>query len=338
MSQNRKFESIHQKLPLDSGRDRLYILLSLICIVLMLAFLEGAARIFWNVEYDLPLFQSDAVLHAFYPELKDAYWEDPDLGQGEPVEILLLGGSVLNRNWGSIELELREQLTYALKRPIRIYNLAEIGHTSRDSLLKYQTLTDKDFDLVIFYHGINEARANNVPPGLFKADYSHYLWYEIVNRLQGYHKKSILTLPYTVEFFAIRSKEPLGLAQYVSMDSPRKDWLGFGQDIKSAAAFEANLRGVLDLARDRSEPVLLMTFAASLPKNYSRAAFEQKTLDYALHLSPVEIWGKPEDVLHAINRHNEIVVELAFQYDHARFVDQETLIPKGHRYFNDICQ
>lgn len=330
-------ERKHPKSPSNIRRILLITLSLLICLIATLALMEGFARVFWKVKYGIPFFQSNKILYAFYPELKDAYWKDPDLGPGEPVEILLLGGSVLHRDWGNIERDLREQLTYGLKRPIRIYNLAEIGHTSRDSFLKYQTLNDKHFDLVIFYHGINEARANNVPPDLFKADYSHYSWYETVNVLQKYHNHTILALPYTAKFLIIRLKEQLGLAQYVSMDSPRKDWLVYGQDIKSAATFESNLRGVLEIAKERNEVVLLMTFATSLPKNYSRAAFKEKALDYGLHLSYVELWGTPENVMKAVARHNEIVRKVASEYDNVRFVDQEKLIPKGHLYFNDVC-
>ena len=63
-----------------------------------------------------------------------------------------------------MEMELREQLAYLGQRNVRIFNLAMPAHTSRDSWLKYAALRDARFDLVIFYHGINEARVNNAPP------------------------------------------------------------------------------------------------------------------------------------------------------------------------------
>ena len=62
-------------------------------------------------------------------------------------DVLLLGGSALDPDWGSIESRLAEKLRADLGDRCRVYNLARPGHTSRDSLLKYRQLEKEEFDL-----------------------------------------------------------------------------------------------------------------------------------------------------------------------------------------------
>jgi hypothetical protein len=76
----------------------------------------------------------------------------------------------------AIERLLDEKLNYRASRTACIHNASHPAHTSLDSLYKYRELQDKSFDLVIIYHGINKTRANNCPPHVFQADYSHYAW------------------------------------------------------------------------------------------------------------------------------------------------------------------
>jgi hypothetical protein len=235
---------------------------------------EATARVFWRVRYGIALSRPDTVLHAPYPELQQLTWKDEDLRWQHPVRILFLGGSVLHPAWGNIEQELRERLTVRLGRPVVVFNMAEIGHTSRDSDVKYRALEGARFDLV----------------------------------------------------------------EYVSMDAPRPDWLEYGAEIRSAASFEENLRGVVATARGRGEPLLVMTFATYLPDDYSLQAFNERRLDYTLHLTPIEMWGTPQNVLAAVARHNEIVRSVAAGDPGARLFDQASAMPKGARHFNDVCR
>src|SRR5262249_13406092 len=78
-------------------------------------------------------------------------------------------------------------------------------------------------------------------------------------------------------------------------------------------------------------------FATWIPADYSPTAFAEGRLDYALHLSPLEIWGRPEYVAAAVDRHNEVVRRLAAQREGALFVDQARLMPGSGRFFNDAC-
>jgi hypothetical protein len=312
-------------------------MLAILVLVTTIGVLEAAARVLWSARYGVPLSRPRTVLYALYPELWQVEWKDAELRGQDAVRILFLSGSALHPAWGNVEQELRERLTVKLGRPVVIFNMAAIGHTSRDSVVKYRALEHERFDLVVFYHGINDARANNVPPERFRADYSHYAWYDAVNALEPRRGSRWTILPATLRFLSVRLKERLGFVDYVPMDAPRPEWLEYGGDIKSAASFEANLRAVAEMAHAKHEPLMVMTFATYVPAGYSLEAFSERTLDYTLHLSPIEMWGSPANVLAAVSRHNEIVRRVASDDPELSLVDQASAMPKRGRFFNDIC-
>jgi hypothetical protein len=334
----------HHATGRDSWRARLILLL----ISGLLSFLaaELTARLFWRFCCGIPLSKPDQILYAYYPELqttgdlpgalRSANPRLPAHGDGF-YDILFLGGSVLHKDWSSVEMELREQLAYLGHRNVRIFNLAMPAHTSRDSLLKYAALGDARYDLVIFYHGINETRANNAPPDIFQQDYGHYSWYENVNALAPYHGTAVLALPYTVHYLINNIRQNLRKHQYITTYSVPKEWIQYGRDSRSAASFQHNLNAIIDLASERGDRVLLMTFATYVPENYSREAFKQKQLDYGLHRSPIHWWGLPEHVLATVAVHNEIVRSMAARHKNVLFVDQASQLPGSARYFNDPC-
>ncbi len=295
-----------------------------------------AARVFWRLRYGVPFLDPGRILYAFYPGLQRVDTERPARGD-EFYDILFLGGSVLHKDWGQVEQSLREQLAYNGHRNVRIFNLAAPARTSRDSWLQYAALGEARFELVLFYHGINEARANNAPPEIFREDYSHYSWYEIVNTLASYHGTTSFALPYTLHFLATGTRYVLAKDRYVPTGRPRADWVQYGRDPRSTVSFKHNLGAVLDLASQRGDQVLLMTFATYVPEDYSLEAFKEKRLDYGLHRAPIEIWGTPNHVLAAVAAHNQVVHSLAAQHEGVLFVDQARLMAGSPRYFNDPC-
>jgi hypothetical protein len=296
---------------------------------------EGAVRAYWRLSRGVPFRDPGRVLYAYYPEmiLVDAVQSTHDDGQ---YDILFLGGSALHAGFGEIAQVLMEQLAAHGHHDVRIFNLAMPAHTSRDSWLKYAHI-DARFDLVVVYHGINDARANNVPPDLFREDYSHLAWYEEANALAPYHGTARFALPYTLHYMLLRVRHLLRRDGYAPMKAPRDDWVRYGSDPRSVESFERNLSAILDLAHGRGEPVLLMTSATYVPQDYSFESFQKKRLDYTLHTSAIEIWGKPENVLLAVERHNEVVRRLAARPGTVLFVDQARLMPGSSRYFNDVC-
>jgi len=320
----------------------LFFLSALLCVVTA----ELTARLFWRIWYGVSLLKPGEILYAYYPELRTvgdlpgalrAAAERPPAHTDEFYDILFLGGSVLHRDWSSVELELREQLAHGGRRNVRIFNLAMPAHTSRDSLLKYAALDKARFDLVIFYHAINETRANNIPPDIFQQNYGHYSWYEWVNALAPYHGTAVLALPYTLRYLVLSARQVVMKERYLSTYRVPEHWVHHGREFKSAASFQQNLRAVLDLAAERGDRTLIMTFATYVPENYSFEAFKQKRLDYGLHRAPIEWWGPREQVLAAVDAHNEIVRRTAAQRPNVVFVDQASLMQGSPRYFNDPC-
>src|SRR5215471_18610955 len=318
------------------GGWRARLILFLISALLCIVSAEVAARAFWRFRHGVPFGNPSHILYAYYPELKRVDKERPTHGDAF-YDILFLGESTLDKNWGEVEQNLLEQLAYKGHRNVRIFNLAKPAHTSRDSWLKYAALGEARFELVVFYEGINEARANNAPPDIFREDYAHYFWYKIVNTLAPYHGTAWFALPYTLRYLAFNMQYALTKDRYVPKHAPRKDWLQYGRNPRSAVSFKHNLGAILDLAARRGDRVLLMTFATYVPEDYSLEAFKAKRLDYGLHGTPIEMWGTREHVLETVAVHNEIVRSLAAQHAGVLFVDQANLMAGNPRYFNDPC-
>lgn len=309
-----------------------YVILGL----LYLGSAEVAARAFWSLRADVPFAHPDRILYAFYPGLRRIDTKGPRRGDGF-YNILLLDGSALHGDYGEVEQALREQLAYAGHRNVRVFNLADRAHTSRDSRLKYAAVGEARFDLVLVYDGINDTRANNAPPEIFREDYAHYSWYETVNALAPYHGSASFALPYTLHYLRIHIRQALRADRYVPTEAPREAWLRYGRDYRSTVSFQQNLGAILDLAGRRGDRVMLMTYATYVPDNYTPDAFKEKRLGYGLHLIPIELWGRREDVLGAVAAQNSIVRRLAATHDNVLFVDQATLMAGTSTYFNDVC-
>ena len=305
-------------------------------ILVYAVFAEVSARAFWDLKYDISFRNRSNVIYAYYPELRAVDEEPPSRGDGI-YDVLLLGGSVLNRAWGTVEGELRDRLQVEGFRPVRIHNMARPAHTSRDSLLKYVALKESRFDLVVFYHGINETRANNVPPELFREDYGHYGWYQQVNALAPSHGTSSLAVFPTLRLCWIKLEQLVRSERYIARDAPRADWIRHGTAFQSAQSFEQNVEAIVALSGEREEKLMLMTFAIHVPANYSVAAFRDKQLDYSLHRDPIELWGERTNVVGAIDAQNEAVRAIAGGQPNVLCVDQARAMPRNARHFNDPC-
>ena len=122
----------------------------------------------------------------------------PISNTGETYDILILGGSTISADYGSIGEHLRAGQQTRLGRPVRVFNLAYAAHNSRDSMLKHGSLAHQHLDLVVVYDGMNDTRMNNAPPGLFRNDYSHCMWYKHVNYFDNHPVLSRAALPFTL--------------------------------------------------------------------------------------------------------------------------------------------
>jgi len=301
--------------------------------VLVLGVLELSARAYWCINKKVPLLRTERIWNTFFPEI-----EASKVAQVAPLhgdssfDVLLLGPSVLQENFGDIGPRLQAALAGQLGLPVRVINLARMGMTSRDSYLKYRRLSDKRFDLVVFYDGINDVYLNACPRRRYRSDYTHCPRYEQLAMLETHCEHNILVFPYTLRYLSSMLLDKLNLSS-----RPRVQWHHHGSTIRTPKSFAQNYDEMLAIARERHEPVLLMTFAYYLDPNYTDAAFKARALDYANHVSPVALWGTPENVTRTMDQQNEVIRGLAAGNGDFFFVDQQKLMPSGKRYYHDIC-
>jgi hypothetical protein len=296
-----------------------------------LAGLEVCARAQWRVRKNVPFLHTDRAWASYFEE-----WDlsqvatDPPHVEGA-YDVLVLGASVMVPQFGVVQ-ELQAGLAARLGRPVRLYNLSCPGRFSVDSRIKYEHLAGRHFDLVVVYHGINETSMNNCPPGKFRDDYSHAPRYAQLAALERHREVGWLALPATTSVLANSLVERLRLS-----DKPRREWYGYGGDLRTPPVFEANMERIAELARQRGDRLLLMTYAYYLAPGYTEEAFESRSLDYTLHVMPVENWGLPEHVTRGIDAHNAALRRVVARHPEALFVDQRALMPPGGRYWSDIC-
>ena len=114
-------------------------------------------------------------------------------------------------------------------------------------------------------------------------------------------------------------------------------WLEHGAKIKTRSSFGRNVRAVVNLAKQKGEPLVLMTFAHYLAHGYTLERFKNKSLDYAKHDVPTEVWGIAPSVSRGVDAHNEVIRGIAHEHRGVHFVDMAKAIPRGKINFDDIC-
>lgn len=293
---------------------------------LVLVWLGGRLYAWWVL--DVPITaspQPQHVLKHYYRGLRrTAILETPVTREDGQFDVLLLGASVLEDAGEHFERRLSERLA----RPLRVFNVAESAHTTRDTMIKWKYLADKAFDVVVVYHGINDARMNCCPPGEFRTDYSHCQWYR---GLEARLAAGRVNLP------QLAADRVLNL---IDLGEPRsEELLDYGREIKTAGSFRAHLEPIARASQSPDVLVVLMSFASYFPENYTKQAFLAGELDYTdgTYRLPAEIWGRPEAVRATIAVHNGVIRSLAEAYPQVLCVDQAARIPAEGRYFADPC-
>jgi len=311
------------------------IIFSILYFCLLLVLIEIISRTEWSFRKEVPFLSTN--VNFYYPELNKI--EGVEINKkDDSFDVLLLGGSVFHENWGNISRLLLEKMTYEKKQAVRIHNMASPGHTSLDSYYKYRHLADKKFDLILIYHAINDLRLNNCPSSMYKADYSHYSWYKVVNLFERHRNLPDIATLFSFYYRITRLIEKCGYPpRYIPKKQPTEEWTRHGNKIKSAESFRINLEKILRLAEKKKERVILMTFCFYVSEKYSLEKFKKKQLDYSLHDSAIEIWGIPDNIINGIKIHNNVIRDIAGRSDFVMFIDQNSIFPKTGKYFNDIC-
>ncbi len=306
----------------------------MICLVFSLLFIELSFRMYLAHIYHTFFPTYPSIIYRLYPELKKT--DVPE--EPEAVNILLLGASVLNKDYGDIEVRLNRKLQAALTEKVNIFNMATSAQTSLDSLTKYEMISRSDIDIVVVYQSINELRTNNCPREDFDDNYCHYSWYEYLEVAKR-HRRSLpyTVIPYSFDYIYHGLRQMFFRSKYIPLHAPLPATFKYGSDIKSARPYYRNLMHIIQLALKRHSRILLMTFAYYVPDNYSLSRFMNKQLDYGEHTCAIEVWGAARNILKGLRVHNAIVRDIARKFQQVSFLDMEQTIPKEKRYFNDIC-
>ena len=339
--------------PRRRSMRRRFLFVCMLLMGMMLA-LEGACRMFLAWRLHVPPGRPDRVIVSYYPELRAPLLSQIDEHDGW-FDVLILGGSVIYDYYGSPALHLKERLEHAGYGPARIWNLSRPAHGSRDSLVKYRWLQDKHFDRVIFYHGINELRYNNVSSREFQPDYSHVEWYAALNRVApGPGMRNLSAVPAVAGILWTALEKGMGNGFHLHHgEVPPADLLHHGSEIRTVASLEIHLRELATLAAGRNEYLSVATFATCLLESYSDKKLEadrdhllarrpqQRVLAYAApryadFAMPVRIWGDPGNVARGVGIHNQLIRRLGSE-GAFEVLDLAASIPCEGENFIDIC-
>ncbi|MDB5384716.1 MAG: hypothetical protein JWM11_362 [Planctomycetaceae bacterium] len=300
--------------------------------LLFLMFLVwGGGRLFWKWKFGVPLTAKADVWDYYFPELRSSGVLDADVRPDDDVlDVVLLGASTLEKGWANIDELLLEALKQEWGGPIRVFNLAVIAHTSRDSLLKFSRIAGKPFDVVLIYDGFNDCRMNNCPPELFREDYTHcsrYASFEDRKR-RGSIMRPLDTMNLT---------EPL-----IGLGSPDLEAAKFGVLLKTPEPFRQNLNRILELARAQGSLVVLNTFASHIPEDYTDEKLQRGEMDFGkkegAQRCPLEMWGRKSDVVTCVRVHNEVIQQVAQQDPKTvLLIDQAARLSGDGQNFIDVC-
>lgn len=269
--------------------------------LLALGLLEIGSRALYAHDEKLPFFYPPEYL--VYPPLYHAMRDyDPNARN-----VLLLGGSVM---YGAGRHGTLESM---LGPSWRVYNLAQNAQCSLDSLTKYRWLTEHGytFDHVLLYEAINETRLNNVPPDLFRDDYTHYLFYRLVrNVFTDERPLTRLALHSALVFRTdrlitqLRETRAFG-RRFVNIAYPREDWVQYGSEIKTARPYEGNVMAMANLARETGATFIAAEFAYAplfdMAANPAGRSFEG-SMDLGTYAHE---WGHWRNVRAGMLVHNE---------------------------------
>jgi hypothetical protein len=238
----------------------------------------------------------------------------------EGINVLLLGGSVLFINAETLQDE-------GSTHSFNFYNAANIAHTSLDSVYKYNYLIKQKlrFDYVIFYHGINDVRLNNIPAQFYQENYSHYYYYKLTNKAfdqdnQGFDLFLNSTLGYNFYHLSckIYSLTTFKKKKFIPYDIPVMEMTKYGNIIKTEQSFRNNIKRIVKISKIQKATLIAPYFA-----------FQPAYVNTEL----TRIWGEPQNVVKGIKRHNEIIAEMQ-----DRFITINTdMLSVNISNFEDVC-
>lgn len=316
------------KLP-GSRRRRLGFLAVYLAFLSVL--LWGGYRLYWNLEFGVPIAAPIEVWDIYFPEIRKSGVLTAEIQSNDGhFDVLMLGASTIEKGWGNVEELLLSELKEELDQPIRIFNLATIAHTSRDSEIKASRLSEIPFDLILVYDGINDCRMNNCPTEMFRDDYSH------CGRYFSFEKRRRAGPP----LLPVNMQD--SLMDFIHLGTPDPNLLEFGSILKTPAPFRQNLQSIVQVAQQHQSLLVLNTFAVHIPDGYTDEKLKNGELDFGTrersNRCPLEMWGRKPDVIRCVQAHNAAIEQISNQGDsHILLVDQAKLLSNDGLNFVDAC-
>jgi hypothetical protein len=318
--------------------------------IISLLLIELSIRLFLYFAWHIPLLHPQYFLYRFYGNLSS---QDSYTYKSNNANLLILGGSTLSADtlrfsYNKVNYVINfcnVPAHFGKNQPINALSLAYPANTILDCLYEYQFMGHQKFDYLLLYNGINDTRANNIAPEKFDTQYRHIEFYDDLAILQRHPEINITVLPFVFDwaqhglqkrFWPINYLPKENLHQLRS-EQGRKEFLQYGNNIKTEAVFKATLEQIKTIADKRGQKLILSSFAWYQPSDYTYENFNAKKLDYSQSLFPTELYGEPEYVIKGVNIHNALIREFAATNPDIIFVDAEKFIPKEGKYFNDIC-
>jgi hypothetical protein len=248
----------------------------------------------------------------------------------DKIRVLTLGGSAMfNRQMTRL---LKESLDKISERPMEVVGAALRTHTSMASLIKYRALAKYEFDYVLIYHGINDLFVNHVYVDHFRSDYSHMIpWYKKNLLLDN----SLIMRSFYNKYIWARRVFGMEKIWYIYPEEHMEN----AMDFVSERLFKRNITELIKEIKKNGAVPVLMTFAWNKPDHYNQTLFESGQVGYKptqYGRYPIELWGSIGFVKEGLQRHNRVIRDIAIQHG-VYLIDQEDLMSKDLRWFEDVC-
>lgn len=244
----------------------------------------------------------------------------------DTIRILILGGSVMfNRHLGE---RLKASLQQQTSHKIELVNAGIRSHNSRTDLYKMRRMVTYKFDYVIYYNGVNDLVMNRKSPMEYQEDYSHSSPWLRQNRL--FEKSLVAFFGYKLYWDTYNKISGYGI------DKPDNNYYNY----RSINSFANNVREIVQLTKMYNGVPVLMTFAYTIPNNYTRQSFNKNKLGYINpdHYDrwPVEGWGSPDYVRNGLNQINTGLRDFAMT-ENIELVDIDQQLSGQIDLFGDFC-
>ena len=307
--------------------------------------LEVTARLFLWVSFSDLALDRNGLYDRFYPRLAIEHHPDPDR-----TDLLILGGSVLYADtltspWRDrpVEMTFCGLPGYLDTTRYNVLNLAYPGYNSMDSRIQFEQVADRGFEAVFVYHGINDARTNNVAIGDFDPMYRHIEFYDDLAVLRAHPEHRAWATPFVVHWLvhSIRARDRTYIPKEVFwglLHGDPEPFIAPGDSIRSDVVLHDNLTAIITKAHKLQIRPVLMSYAWHLPDHYTLDGFQSGDLsgDYASAIYETELYGDPDNVRKALIRHDDVVRDLARTL-HVPFIELRSGLPRDSTMYEDVC-